>query len=209
METMQSDYGDRDVDIVPNAVDRKQFFADIRSKQAIPVVGFLSSSAKFKGVDVTVRAIELLRDKIPNLKIISFGSHAPIAGSFANLAVDFYLLPPQDEIRNIYTRCDVWLTASRSEGFNLPAMEAMACRTPVVSTRTGWPEEAILSGVNGYLVDIDDASGLAKAAENVLKLTNDEWTTMSQKAFDTVSKSSWESSANLFEMALSSACARL
>jgi len=31
-------------------------------------------------------------------------------------------------------------------------MEAMACRTPVVSTNTGWPSEAIKSGWNGILV---------------------------------------------------------
>jgi hypothetical protein len=31
-------------------------------------------------------------------------------------------------------KCDAWMTCSRSEGFNLPALEAMACRTPVVLT---------------------------------------------------------------------------
>src|SRR5208282_5263036 len=51
------------------------------------------------------------------------------------------------------------LTASRSEGFNLPAMEAMACRTPVVSTRTGWPAEAVKTGINGVLVDVEDQVG--------------------------------------------------
>jgi glycosyltransferase involved in cell wall biosynthesis len=32
-------------------------------------------------------------------------------------------------------------------------MEAMACRTPVVATRTGWPAEAIVAGFNGACVD--------------------------------------------------------
>jgi glycosyltransferase involved in cell wall biosynthesis len=52
-------------------------------------------------------------------------------------------------------------------GFNLPAMEAMACRRPVVATRTTWPAEAVKSE-NGILVDFDDRVGLARGAEWVL-----------------------------------------
>lgn len=54
----------------------------------------------------------------------------------------------------------MWVTTSRSEDFNLPAMEAMASRAPVVATKTDWPEEAISNELNGYLVDVDDVAGL-------------------------------------------------
>jgi len=98
------------------------------------------------------------------------------------------------------------MTASRTEGFNLPAMEAMACRTPVVSTRTGWPEEAIFDGVNGWCVDVDDVAGLVRGAENVLTLSDPDWRAMSARAFETVRHSSWDVSAKLFERALVKAC---
>src|SRR4030081_299985 len=94
-----------------------------------------------------------------------------------------------------YALSDVCATASRSEGFNLPAMEAMACRTPVVSTRTGWPEEAIKSGWNGMLAEIDDIPALAKATEWVLTRNNEEWKTLSLNAYATVGSSSWTASA--------------
>ena len=127
----------------------------------------------------------------------------PKAGELGS--VEFHRAPSQSKLRDLYARCDVWLTASRSEGFNLPAMEAMACRTPVVSTRTGWPEESIVDGVNGWCVDIDDVHGLVQGIQRVLSLSDDDWRAISKGALRTVEHSSWEASARLFEHALVSA----
>jgi glycosyltransferase involved in cell wall biosynthesis len=81
-------------------------------------------------------------------------------------------------------------------------MEAMACRTPVVSTRTGWPEEAVVAGVNGALAEINDAQGLADAVIDILRLPSEAWERLSDGAARTVAESSWERSARLFESAL-------
>src|SRR5262249_5082056 len=105
-------------------------------------------------------------------------------------------------------QCDVWITASRTEGFNLPAMEAMACRTPIVSTRAGWPEEAVKTGVNGVLVDVDDLTGFAQGIEWVLSRTDEEWRGLSENAYATATSGSWEASAKMFEEALEHACRR-
>ena len=40
-------------------------------------------------------------------------------------------------------------------------IEAMASATPVVSTRSGGPDGIITDGVDGYLVDRDDAEAMA------------------------------------------------
>jgi glycosyltransferase involved in cell wall biosynthesis len=198
---MATEYGDADVDLVSNSVDHAQFFAAPRGKAPVPTVGFLYSSAEFKGVDVTLRALALLRERVPNLRVLSFGMEWPVADAAAALSFSFN--PPQATLREIYAGCDAWLTASRSEGFNLPAMEAMACRTPVVSTRAGWPEEAIVERVNGMLVDVDDAVALMEGAHWVLSLDDAAWRAASQAAFDTVRASSWEASTAAFEAALS------
>ncbi len=120
----------------------------------------------------------------------------------------YYYSPPQDEIRQLYARCDAWITSSRSEGFNLPALEAMACRTPVVSTRAGWPEEAVKTGWNGVLVDIEDVQGIAQGVEWVLSLEDQAWRTVSANAYATAAAGSWQQSAELFEQALKHACHR-
>jgi glycosyltransferase involved in cell wall biosynthesis len=47
-------------------------------------------------------------------------------------------------------------------------MEAMACGTPVVSTRVSGIPELVIDGVNGWLADPGDAQGLADALAAVL-----------------------------------------
>jgi glycosyltransferase involved in cell wall biosynthesis len=207
-DVMRDDYGDECVDVVPNSVDRSQFFASVRGKQARPTVGFLYSSLQLKGVDVALQAISAVRQKIPALRVLSFGSELPVAALRLPDWVAFVHSPPQDQLRNYYAQCDAWLSASRSEGFNLTAMEAMMCRVPVVSTRTGWPLEAISSRRNGVLVDIDDAAGLANGLEWILTLSEPEWRGLSERAYATASAGSWDESARKFEMALKHACRR-
>jgi len=207
-QMMTEQYGDSLVDVVPNSVDRTQFFAPARGKQLVPTVGFLYAAGQVKGVESTLAALRIVRERIPGLHVISFGSQRQSPSLPLPKCVEFLHLPPQGEIRSLYARCDVWITASRSEGFNLPALEAMACRTPVVSTRTGWPEEAIQSGWNGILVDVDDVDGLAQAVEWVLTRSDDDWRTLSANAYATASAGSWLESAKLFETALEHARVR-
>jgi glycosyltransferase involved in cell wall biosynthesis len=199
-DIMATQYGDHDVRIVHNSVDHDQFRAPARGKQGRPTVGFLYSTAEVKGIDTVVKALGALRQRIPELRVVCFGSQKP------NIDLDriaeFSFDPPQQSIKDIYASCDVWLAASRSEGFNLTAMEAMACRTPVVSTRVGWPEEALKAGVNGSLVDVDDAQGLADRAYEILSLDEQAWRRMSDAAFATVRDSSWDRSTDLLEAAL-------
>lgn len=207
-DVMLSEYGDASVDLVPNSVDKNQFFAGTRAKQRVPTAGFLYSNVAFKGVDVTLAALAKARRSIPHLRILSFGSERPSASLPLLEKTDFVFSPVQDRIRDLYSSCDVWVTASHSEGFNLPAMEAMACRTPVVSTKTGWPEEAIETGLNGVLVDVDDEDALARAIEWVVTRQAEDWQALSLNAYKTVEDSSWGASTVLFEAALINAINR-
>jgi glycosyltransferase involved in cell wall biosynthesis len=205
---MSTRYGDEVVTLVPNSVDRTQFFAPERGKQSTPTVGVLYSTTPSKGLDVSLSALQIVRDKLPDLHTVSFGSYQLNSNFALPKGAEFFLRPPQDKIRDLYAQCDVWITASRSEGFNLPAMEAMACRTPVVSTRTGWPEEAVKTSVNGVLVDIDDRVGFVDAIQWVLSRSDEDWRRLSANAYATVAPCSWRTSAKMFEEALKNACRR-
>lgn len=207
-DVMAAEYGDRTVDLVSNSVDRSQFFAPPRGKQATPTVGFLYSPVRFKGIDVALGAINQLRQRMPQLRVVSFGARTPSRQLPLPRGAEFHCSPPQDEIRSLYSRCDAWITASRSEGFNLPALEAMACRTPVVATRTGWPAEAIRTGSNGVLVDVDDVAAIASGAEWILSRDPEEWRALSDNAYATAQIGSWEESAAAFAAALQHACRR-
>jgi glycosyltransferase involved in cell wall biosynthesis len=205
---MKEQYGDSNVDLVPNSVDRTQFFAPVRGKQLRPSIGFLYSKSPSKGLDTTLAALRIVRKQFPELRMISFGSERTSPSLELPEGVEFFYSPPQDEIRKLYARCDVWITASLSEGFNLPALEAMACRTPVVATRTGWPEEAVKSGWNGILVDVGDVRGVAEGVKWLLSRSDEDWRNLSANAFATSATGSWRQSAMLFEQALRHACLR-
>jgi glycosyltransferase involved in cell wall biosynthesis len=203
---MNDTFADPNVTLVPNSVDRAQFHAPPRGKQVRPTIGFLYGDSSIKGVDWTLQVIQRLTSKIVGLRVIAFGSSSPTNFPHWNGDIEFHQSPPQDTLRDIYAQCDVWLTASRSEGFNLPAMEAMACRTPVVATCTGWPEEAIVQHINGVLVDVGDVDGLTAGVEWALTLSDPDWHAVSAAAFDTVANCSWERSAQMFEEVLLTQC---
>lgn len=60
------------------------------------------------------------------------------------------------ELRDhIYHNASVYLCASEAEGTPNPALEAMACGLPVISTPVGNMVEMIVDGYNGFLVERD------------------------------------------------------
>jgi glycosyltransferase involved in cell wall biosynthesis len=201
-DLMSSEYGDNSVELVYNGIDHQQFFAPVRTKQSVPKVGFLFHAAQMKGTDIALAVIERIRRVLPELRVIAFGTEMLPDSLLGVDWLSFHHLPEQHKIRDIYSACDVWLAASRSEGFNLPAMEAMACRTPVVSTKTGWTAEAVVDGYNGYLAEIDDVSQLEKGVRNVLSMSHAEWAKCSENAYLTVENMSWEKSCDQFEQVL-------
>lgn len=195
-------FGDGNVFHVPNSVDLDQFHAAPRGKQAVPTVGLLYGSVHLKGLDGALNALKLVCARVPDLRVIVFGAepvlpHLPLPAN-----AEYHYRPPQSTLRDLYGQCDVWLCASRREGFHLPPLEAMACRCPVVSTRVGGPLDTIVDGENGYLVDVDDMASLADRAVRVLEMDDASWRRMSTRAWQTACRYSWDDATDRFEAAL-------
>lgn len=199
-------YGDTNVSLVPNSVDSKQFYAPPRGKQSIPTIGMLYSTAYWKGCDVSLEAFSLSAQKIPDLRLITFGE-TPSPNLPLPPDTEHAFCPPQSTLRNYYTRCDAWLFGSRSEGFGLPILEAMACRTPVIGTPTGAAPE-LLTDSAGILVKPEDPEDMARAIERICKLSNTEWQAMSDAAHARATGYTWDDATNLFEAALHTAIDR-
>jgi glycosyltransferase involved in cell wall biosynthesis len=193
--------GDENISLVPNAVDLQQFNAPPRGKQQTPTVGVMYSVVPFKGCEVSLAAAELARKNLPGLKLVSFGNRNPMSHLPLPAGTDYTMQPAQDRIREIYSRCDAWLVGSRSEGFGLPILEAMACRTPVIATPTGAAPELTANG-GGVLTPIDDPRAMAREIERIVQLPEPQWRAMSDAAYATASGYSWDDATNLFEAAL-------
>ena len=201
-------YGDPKVSLVYNSVDMTQFNAVPRSKKKAPTIGFLYSAIKWKGCDISYKALIEVSNRIPDLQVLSFGADLPSNILPIPPKATFFYRPKQDVIKDIYGQCDLWLCGSRTEGFHLPPLEAMACRCPVVSTRVGGPMDIIEEGINGYLVKIEDFRGLAEKAIQILEMSGAEWKKMSDAAYDTATRYTWDDATLFFEKALEAAIER-
>lgn len=195
-------FGDLNVHYVPNSVDTEQFCAPERGKQGTPTVGTLYSTGHFKGVDVSLAALEQVQRQVGNLRVVAFGAELMSARLPLPEWAEFHYRPPQNELRRLYGQCDVWLCGSRQEGFHLPMLEAMACRCPVVSTRIGGPADIVEEGVNGFLVDVENSGSLAERLSEVLTMSDAKWRQMSEAAVATATRYTWDDATDLLETAL-------
>lgn len=73
-----------------------------------------------------------------------------------------------DEVHKILCMSDLFLLPSEIESFGLAALEAMACRVPVISTNVGGLSEVNKSGISGFLSDIGDTTAMANHALSIL-----------------------------------------
>ena len=72
------------------------------------------------------------------------------------------LLGRCDDLQQLLSTFDLFVSPSRLESFGLAIVEAMACGVPVVATRTGGAGEIIKDGETGRLVPVGNAKALAK-----------------------------------------------
>ncbi|MEP1202148.1 glycosyltransferase family 4 protein [Tateyamaria sp.] len=195
-------YDDQCVTTVPNGVDTSLFSAPKRSQNTRRRVGFIYSPLSLKGSDVSLAAIRQCRQHFPDLELLVFGSREPTSTLPLPKGTTFHKLPDQALIPQLYASCDAWIFGSRYEGFGLPLLEAMACRTPVVATAAGAAPDLIENGVTGHVVPIEDAEAMAARLVNVLSLSNSDWQSMSNAAYDCAQKRSWDAASEAFEAAL-------
>jgi len=73
------------------------------------------------------------------------------------------------EVNKILCLSDLFLLPSETESFGLAALEAMAAKTPVISTNSGGLPEVNEDGKTGFLSDVGDTDIMAKKAIYILE----------------------------------------
>lgn len=63
---------------------------------------------------------------------------------------------PRGQLPFIYRRALVTCVPSTYEAGARVILESMACGTPVIMTRTGYSDELVMNGINGFVADIED-----------------------------------------------------
>ncbi len=113
---------------------------NIRSRLNIgnaPVLVFVSHLRPQKGVHLLLKAFHLIKEKVPDAYLLVIGkSEFPYyfqeLMEMANENVIFTGAIPREELPLYYGMCDLYVSCSLWENFNLSVPEARACGKPVV-----------------------------------------------------------------------------
>lgn len=112
-----------------------------------------------------------------------------------------YFRPSNDELAELYSTCDVFVSTSWFEGFGLPPLEAMACSAPVVMTDSGGVSDYAKPNENCLLVPPKSPEQLAQA---ILRIIGDPKLAarLRKNGPPTAEEYSWSKAVERFENAL-------
>ncbi len=162
--------------VIPNVVDTSLFFPSpkLRTDSDLKRIVFVGQLAPVKGVPYLLKAASHLRGKRADwhLDIVGDGKQRMEYECLATDlklgdAVTFHGSIGRSEVAEFMRRADLFVLPSLAETFSVPAAEALACGTPVLSTRCGGPEEFIVEDV-GLLVPSQDADALFRGLDQML-----------------------------------------
>jgi glycosyltransferase involved in cell wall biosynthesis len=121
-----------------------------------------------KGPDVFLGTIERLKPRIHELYVLLSGpARGYVKAGLERLGVPYRHLYVRryPEVGRLFQALDVYVAASRQEGGPKAVLESMASGVPLVTTRAGQAMDLVRHGENGWMVEVEDADGLAQWAE--------------------------------------------
>jgi glycosyltransferase involved in cell wall biosynthesis len=137
---------------------------------APPFVLTVTSFDAWKGVDVLIRAMALLRDSGRVVPLVIAGD-GPRRGDIEQLirthglsdSVRLLGDQPRASVIDLLHQCMLFVLPSRFESFGIAVVEAMACGKAVIATRVDGVLEIIEDSKHGLLVEAGDPIALAEA----------------------------------------------
>jgi L-malate glycosyltransferase len=72
-------------------------------------------------------------------------------------------------VEEVLVGADLFLLPSETESFGLAALEALACKVPVIATDVGGLPEVVNHGENGFLLPLGDVDAMGAAAVELLQ----------------------------------------
>jgi len=174
---------ENEIRVIPNFIDMQRFSLKAKDhfKKAIAPAGekILIHTSNFRKVKRTMDVIKIFAkviERIPSkLLMVGDGGERTECEQLARdlgVSDNVRFLGKQDAIEEILSVSDLFLMPSQSESFGLAALEAMACKVPVVSSNAGGLPELNVDGVTGFLKEIGDIDGMAESAIYILEDEN-------------------------------------
>ncbi|HXO18930.1 MAG TPA: glycosyltransferase, partial [Thermoanaerobaculia bacterium] len=122
-------------------------------------------------LDVVAVFERVLRQVPSRLLMVGDGPDRPIVEQYCRehgicQAITFVGSLPL--IEEVLVKADLFLLPSETESFGLAALEALACKVPVIATEVGGLPEVVVDGECGFLRPVGDVEGMAAAALRLL-----------------------------------------
>lgn len=184
-------------------LNQNQARAHVRQQYGIDgdFVLFVSTVEPRKNLPTLLAAFRRLLDKYKNDTLLVVAGHKGWLTQEVDDAVEQHKLhdkvcfvgsPANESLAFLYNAARVFALPSFYEGFGLPPLEAMACGTPVVVSKTSSLPEVV--GDAGMLVDPEDVEGWSVALWRAL--TDPELhAEMAEKGLKRAAQFSWEKTA--------------
>jgi glycosyltransferase involved in cell wall biosynthesis len=159
--------GRPDARVVAQGLDLDVFAPSRRRSGGEVVIGTIGSSAAAKGYGDFRRALELVPDAVRAgvRVIVAAPASVPLPAGVVTERVE---TSSETGMSAFYNRCDIFVFASRSEGFGLPPLEAMACGCAVVTTDCGGVRDYVEPGRNARMVAPAEPRELSRAIADLI-----------------------------------------
>jgi glycosyltransferase involved in cell wall biosynthesis len=150
---------------------------------------------KWKGFKDAIDAMRIVFKKIQDVEWIVYGfKYLPKSFDVPYTHVGFL---NHEELAKLYSSVDAFFLPSWFESFPLQPLEAMACGTPVITTRFG-TEDYAFDGVNAVVVPPKNPKALAAA---IIRLLDDKdlREKLSKEGLNTAKKFTWNRTVDQVE----------
>jgi glycosyltransferase involved in cell wall biosynthesis len=163
---------DKPVTVVPYGIDLARFRPEARAELDRPhvVIGSVGRLSPEKGLDVLLTAASRLIEAGMPIRVVLTGDGPErkrliaLAGRLAvSDRVDFRGEVAHEQVPAVLAELDIFVMASRAEGFGVAALEAQAMELPVVASRVDGLPDVVDDGRTGLLVPAGDVGALAGA----------------------------------------------
>lgn len=165
--------------VIYNKIDTKRFNKNLSGKKIIQkynlknnkILLFVGRLSPHKGIQLLLKSFNIINKKIPNARLLIIGKptfekyHKKLK-KLANKNVIFAGFVDDGELPYYYAACNIYVTTSLWEGFNLPAKEAQIMNKPVIAFNCCSHPEIVKKGI---LVKENDIQGFANAVIKLLK----------------------------------------